>query len=164
MSPEIVVSVRNLQTTFHTRAGPVRAVDGISYEISTRLVGMEGLSVLSRSSSRNYDRTGKTVQQIANDLGVDYVLEGSVRWQRHSDGGSQVRVSPVLVHAPQDVQVWADSYDRDMSEIFAIQTEIASAVATQIGAAISPSADTENDMRVGCVRTPRCSNRRVSSG
>jgi TolB-like protein/tRNA A-37 threonylcarbamoyl transferase component Bud32 len=117
--------------------------DGITDEIATRLVGMDGLSVLSRSSARNYDRAGKTLEQIASDLGVDYVLEGSVRWQRRSDGGSQVRVSPVLVHAPKDVQVWAESYDRDMSEIFAIQTEIASAVATQIGAAISPSADGE---------------------
>lgn len=112
--------------------------DGITDEIATRLVGMDGLSVLSRSSARNYDRAGKTLEQIASDLGVDYVLEGSVRWQRRSDGGSQVRVSPVLVHAPKDVQVWAESYDRDMSEIFAIQTEISSAVATQIGAAISP--------------------------
>ncbi|MBW2542320.1 MAG: tetratricopeptide repeat protein [Deltaproteobacteria bacterium] len=101
--------------------------------------------MLSRSSARNYDRTGKSTQQIATDLGVDYVLEGSVRWQRRSDGDSQVRVSPVLVHAPQDVQVWAESYDRDMSEIFAIQTEIASAVATQIGAAIAPSQDAQPD-------------------
>ena len=112
--------------------------DGITDEIATRLVGTDGIAVLSRSSARNYDRTGKTVQQIASDLGVDYVLEGSVRWQRQADGQSVVRVSPVLVHAPDDRQIWAESYDRDMSQIFAIQTEIASAVATQIGTALAP--------------------------
>jgi len=125
---------------FENRGEPEDAyfAEGITDEIATRLVGTDGVAVLSRSSARNYDRTGKTILQIAEDLGVDYVLEGSVRWQGRTDAESLVRVSPVLVYAPEDRQVWADSYDRDMREIFAIQTEIASAVATQIGTALAP--------------------------
>jgi TolB-like protein/cytochrome c-type biogenesis protein CcmH/NrfG len=109
---------------------------GITDEIATRLVGTRGLAVISRSSARQYDRTGKTMQQIADDLGVDYVLEGSVRWQRIDDDNSQVRVSPVLVHAPDDRQIWAQSYDRAMEQIFEIQSEIAVQVASQIGAVL----------------------------
>lgn len=105
---------------------------GISEEIANRLTAVPDVRVLSRSSARQYDRTSRSMQQIADDLGVDYVLEGTVRWRR-DDAGSRVRVSPVLVRAREDEQVWAESFDRTMEEIFAIQTEIAASVARGIG-------------------------------
>jgi hypothetical protein len=82
---------------------------GISEEITSRLATLQGLGVLSRNSAVQYDRTGKTMQQIAKDLGVDYVLDGSVRWARKSDGTSQVRITPQLVHARDDLQIWSNS-------------------------------------------------------
>ena len=106
---------------------------GVSEEIANRLTALPDVRVVSRSSARQYDRSGRTMAQIADDLDVDYVLEGTVRWQRASSG-SRVRVSPVLVRAREDEQVWAESFDRTMEEIFAIQTEIAASVARSIGA------------------------------
>jgi serine/threonine protein kinase/tetratricopeptide (TPR) repeat protein len=120
---------------------------GITDEIVTSLTGVDGLRVLSRTSAANYDRTGKTMLQIAADLGVDYVLEGSVRWQRDADGTSRVRVTPLLTQAASDEQVWAERYDRAMEEIFAVQSEIASEVVRSLGVTLAvttvgPATDT----------------------
>jgi TolB-like protein/tetratricopeptide (TPR) repeat protein len=109
---------------------------GVADEITTRLAGVEGLRVLSRSSAMQYDRTGKTPPQIGSDLGVDYVLEGAVRWQRSTDGASRVRVTPQLVGTDAGVQLWAESFDRSMEEIFDVQTEIADAVVDRLGLAL----------------------------
>ena len=112
---------------------------GITDEIVTSLTGVDGLRVLSRTSSQHYDRTGKTMQQIATDLGVDYVLEGSVRWQRQDGGASRVRVTPQLVNAATDEQVWAERYDRTMDEIFTVQSEIADEVVRSLGVTLAVS-------------------------
>lgn len=114
---------------------------GVTDEIITSLTGVDGLRVLSRTSSQQYDRTGKTMQQIAQDLGVDYVLMGSVRWQRGGDGASQVRVTPQLVSATTDEQLWAARYDRAMEEIFAMQSEIATEVVTNLGVTLAIGAE-----------------------
>lgn len=113
---------------------------GVSEEIANRLTALPDVRVLSRSSAQQYDRTGRSMSQIAEDLNVDFVLEGTVRWQRDA-AGSRIRVSPVLVQARDDEQVWAESYDRRMEEIFAIQSEIAGAVARKIGARLSTEAE-----------------------
>jgi len=106
---------------------------GVTEEITSRLAMLHGLRVLSRTSSVQYDRAGKTMQQISQDLGVDYVLEGSVRWSRDQSGTSRVRVTPQLIRAHEDVHVWANNYDRSMDEIFRIQSEIASEVVDKLG-------------------------------
>ncbi len=98
---------------------------GVSDEITSRLSTLQGLGVLSRTSAVQYDRKGKTMQTIATDLGVDYVLDGTVRWARGSAGGSEVRITPQLTRAHEDRQIWSASYDRSMDEIFRIQSEIA---------------------------------------
>ena len=106
---------------------------GVTEEITSRLAMLHGLRVLSRTSAVQYDRAGKTMQQISQDLGVDYVLEGSVRWSRDQSGTSRVRVTPQLIRAREDVHVWANNYDRSMDEIFRIQSEIASEVVDKLG-------------------------------
>jgi serine/threonine protein kinase/TolB-like protein/Flp pilus assembly protein TadD len=111
---------------------------GISEEITSRLAMLQGLGVISRTSAAQYDRTGKTMQQIATDLGVDFVLDGSVRWARKRDGTSQVRITPQLVRARDDLQVWSNSYDRSMDEIFRIQSEIAAEVVGKLGMTLVP--------------------------
>ncbi len=110
---------------------------GITDEIITSLTGIDGVRVLSRASSQQYDRAGKSMQEIAADLGVDYVLEGSVRWQRNADGSSRVRVTPQLMDADTDEQIWAERYDRAMEEIFKVQSEIAAEVVRSLGVTLA---------------------------
>ncbi len=105
---------------------------GMTDEITTRLAGVQGLSVISRTSAQQYDRSGKTMSQVAQDLGIDYVLEGSVRWERSSDGANRVRISPQLIKAKDDSYLWAENYDRAMNEVFKVQSEIAEAVVRKL--------------------------------
>jgi TolB-like protein/tetratricopeptide (TPR) repeat protein len=109
---------------------------GIADEITSRLSALKDLGVLSRTSALRYERTGRTMPQIAEDLGVDYVLDGTVRWARDASGKSAVRVTPQLVRAREDRQVWSSSYDRTMDQIFTIQSEIAGEVVDRLGVAI----------------------------
>ncbi len=111
---------------------------GITEEITTRLAGVDDLSVMSRTSAAQYDRTGKTMQQIREDLAVDYVLDGSVRWEKRSEGSNRVRVSPQLIRVADDSQIWASSFDRSMDEIFRVQSEIAEQVVGELNITLAP--------------------------
>jgi len=113
---------------------------GVTDEIITRLTGVDGLRVVSRTSALHYDRTGKSMPQIASELGVDYVLEGAVRWQRGDGETSRVRVTPQLMDAASDEQLWAEPYDRAMAEIFKVQSEIADEVVRSLGVTLAVSA------------------------
>jgi TolB-like protein/tetratricopeptide (TPR) repeat protein len=106
---------------------------GVTEEITSRLSSVSGLGVISRTSAVQYDRTGKTMKQIAEDLGVDYVLEGSVRWAQNPDGSGRVRITPQLVRASDDVHLWSQTYDREMDDIFLVQSDIAGHVIDQMG-------------------------------
>ena len=106
--------------------------DGMSEEITTRLAGVSGLRVISSTSAMQYKEDRPPLKQIAEELSVDYVLDGSVRWARGEDG-SRVRITPQLVRISDDTQVWADSYDRVIDDVFEMQSEIASEVVAQLG-------------------------------
>lgn len=105
---------------------------GVTEEIIGRLASVQDLEVISRSSSFQYDRAGKTMQQIGTDFAVDYILDGTVRWARDGDG-SRVRISPELVRVDSDTGVWGETYDSDMNDIFQIQTAIATKVIEALG-------------------------------
>jgi len=112
--------------------GPVEDeyfADGITDAITVRLAGIHGLGVISRQSAMQYKKSEKNAQQIAEELGVDYILEGTVQRERPSDPSSQVRVMPQLIRARDDLHVWAQTYDDDMSEVFAVQSDLAERVA-----------------------------------
>jgi len=100
---------------------------GMTEEITSRLAAVRDLGVISRASAVAYDRKGRTLRDIGRDLGVQYVLDGTVRWQR-SDGASRVRVTPVLASVADDTQVWSERYDRTLDELFAVQSAIAESV------------------------------------
>jgi len=106
--------------------------DGMSEEITTRLAGISGLRVVSSTSAMQYKENRPPLQQIAEELDVDYVLDGSVRWARSEDD-SRVRITPQLVRTSDDSQMWAESYDRVMEDVFEMQSEIASEVVAQLG-------------------------------
>jgi TolB-like protein len=98
--------------------------EGIEEEILTRLASIANLRVISRSSTQQYQNRPRNLSQIAKQLGVANVLEGSV--QKAAD---QVRVNVQLIDARTDSHLWAQSYDRKLTDIFAVQTQIAREVA-----------------------------------
>lgn len=102
--------------------------DGITSEITSRLASIRSLGIISRQTAVEYDRKGKTLRQIGEDLGVEYALEGTVLWDRSRESESRVRVIPQLIRTSDDTQLWSESYERDINDIFAVQSEIAEKV------------------------------------
>jgi TolB-like protein len=98
--------------------------DGISEEILNVLAAIDGLKVASRTSAFSFKGTNTPIPQIARQLGVAHVLEGSVR-----RAGNRVRITAQLIDARNDQHLWSDAYDRDLTDIFAVQEEIAKAIA-----------------------------------
>jgi len=107
-------------------------VDGITDEITSRLSALDGVEVISRTSAARYKETNKTTRQIGDELGVDYMLEGSVRWDRTNGGNGRVRVTTQLVRVSDDTHLWANSYDRVIGDVFSVQSEIAEEVAKKL--------------------------------
>lgn len=105
---------------------------GVTEEIIGRLASVRDLEVISRSSAFQYDRSGKTMREIGADFNVDYILDGTVRWARGSDG-SRVRISPQLVRVANDTGVWGETYDSGMDDIFQVQTAISTKVIAALG-------------------------------
>jgi TolB-like protein/class 3 adenylate cyclase/Flp pilus assembly protein TadD len=108
--------------------------DGVQDEILTDLARIADLKVISRTSVIGYrDTAGRNLRKVGQELGVAHLLEGSV--QR---AGNRVRVNAQLVDARTDAHLWAQTYDRDLADVFAIQSEIAKAIADQLQAKLSP--------------------------
>ena len=105
---------------------------GVTEEITSRLAAVNGLAVISRTSASQYVKTKKTITEIGGELCVDYVLEGTVRWARAQKGSDRVRITPQLVRVSDDTHIWADNYDRNVEDIFQIQTDIAQRVVEQL--------------------------------
>jgi TolB-like protein/DNA-binding winged helix-turn-helix (wHTH) protein/Tfp pilus assembly protein PilF len=109
--------------------------DGVQDEVLTNLARIADLKVISRISVMQYKSgIARNLRQIARELGVTHVVEGSV--QR---AGNRVRVNAQLLDARTDRHVWAQIYDRDLADVFAIQSEIAKTIADQLEAKLSPS-------------------------
>src|SRR5262245_13282352 len=107
--------------------------DGVQDDLLTKLAKVADLKVISRTSVMGYQGKQNT-RQIANDLGVSHLLEGSVR-----KTGAWLHINVQLIDARTDSHIWAEEYDRDLKEMFAMQSEIAQKVAGQLHAKISPS-------------------------
>jgi len=109
--------------------------EGVTDEIVSRLTSVPGLGVISRTTAIQYDRKDKTLAQIGEDLGVNFVLDGTIRWDRHG-GTNRVRVTPQLVRVSDGTNAWSTSYDRNLDDVFTIQSEIATQVVTSIDASL----------------------------
>lgn len=107
--------------------------NGMTEEITSLLATIKTLSVISRKSAIHYAKTDKTIKQIGEELGVSYILEGTVRWAISPDGFDKVRITPQLIRVSDDTHIWADNYDRQITDIFEIQSEIAQKVVEQLG-------------------------------
>jgi serine/threonine-protein kinase len=108
--------------------------EGIQDEILTRLAKIADLKVISRTSTQHYKSTPENLPEIARQLGVAHILEGSV--QRSGDA---VRVNVQLIKAANDSHLWADTFDRKLTDIFSVESEVAKAIADQLQAKISPT-------------------------
>jgi TolB-like protein len=106
--------------------------DGIADDIITELSRSRSLFVIARNSSFTYKGRAIDIKQAARELGVRYVLEGSVR-----RSGARLRVIAQLIDAQTGNHIWADRYDRGLEDLFAVQDEITAAVVTAIGPAVA---------------------------
>jgi len=107
--------------------------DGITEEITSRLSGISGLGVIARTSTIQYKKSSKTLQQIAGELGVTYILQGTIRWGATKEGVSRVRVNPALIKVNDATQVWSQPFEGEVSDVFKLQSDIASEVAGALG-------------------------------
>jgi adenylate cyclase len=115
--------------------------DGIAEDIITALSRFPSLFVIARNSSFTYKGRAVDVKQVGRELGVRYVLEGSLR-----KAGNRIRVTAQLIDSTTGMHVWADRYDRDLADIFAVQDEITTAVTVAIAPAIA-DAELQRAMR-----------------
>jgi TolB-like protein len=108
--------------------------DGIQDEILTRLSKIADLKVISRTSTQHYKSAPENLPEIAKQLGVAHILEGSVQ-----KSGDAVRVNVQLIKAATDAHLWADTFDRKLTDIFSVESEVAKAIADQLRAHLTGS-------------------------
>ena len=107
--------------------------DGIHEEIIAQLSKIRGLKVISRTSVMRYKKTQQPAREIGRALGVSHLLGGTVR-----RAGQRVRISAQLIDSDADENVWAETYDRDMTDVFAIQSEVAEQIAERMQTRVTP--------------------------
>jgi TolB-like protein/DNA-binding winged helix-turn-helix (wHTH) protein/Flp pilus assembly protein TadD len=112
-------------------------VDGVTDALTTELAQIRALRVVSRTSVMRYKETKKPLPEIARELNVDAVVEGAV-----VRSGERVRLTAQLIHARTDRHLWAESYERDLRDILALQSEVARAIANKIRVQVTPQEQT----------------------
>jgi serine/threonine-protein kinase len=114
-------------------AGEEYFAAGMTDEITSRLGAVSGLGVVPSRAVQRYARTNMTMREIGRKLGIDYLLAGSVRWDGADSGSNSVRVTLELLRAEDERQLWATTYDREMTDIFKVQSDIAEQVIERLG-------------------------------
>ena len=105
--------------------------DGLTEEITSKLSGLTGLGVIARSSAMQYKKTTKSIKQIGEELGVSYILQGTVRWEKENNS-TTVRVNPQLVKVADGTQIWSEPAVAVLESAFKLQADIASHVASAL--------------------------------
>ena len=125
-APEKSIAVLPFENLSEDKANAYFA-DGIQDEILTRLSKIADLKVISRTSTQHYKSAPENLSEIARQLGVAHILEGRVQ-----KSGDAVRVNVQLIKAANDSHLWADTYDRKLTDIFSVESEVAKAIADQL--------------------------------
>jgi serine/threonine-protein kinase len=110
---------------------------GVTEAITTQLTGIAGLSVIPRSTAARYRNSDKSLADIGRELGVGYVLEGTVQWEDQKGGAPRVRVSPELIRIADTSSVWAHGYDAVLSSVFQVYSDVATEVAKSLEVALA---------------------------
>src|SRR6266496_3003226 len=129
--PEKSIAVLPFENRSEERANAYFA-EGIQDEILTRLSKVADLKVISRTSTQHYKSAPENLREIARQLGVAHILEGSVQ-----KSGDIVRVNVQLIEAANDSQLWADTFDRKLTDILSVESEVAKAIAGQLRAKLT---------------------------
>lgn len=129
--PEKSIAVLPFENRSEEKANAYFA-DGIQDEILTRLAKISDLKVISRTSTQHYKSTPGNLREIARQLGVAHIVEGSVQ-----KSGDAVRVNVQLIKAANDTHIWADTFDRKLTDIFSVESDIAKAIAEQLSAQLT---------------------------
>ena len=114
--------------------------DGVTEAVRGKLTGLPGIEVIGSASSAQYRKSAKTPQQIGEELGVRYLLIGHVRWAKGAGGTSRVQVSPELVDVGTAADKWQQPFDAPLTDVFAVQADIATKVAHALQVALTPVA------------------------
>ena len=123
--------------------------DGITDEVRGKLATLGGLKVIASSSAGQYKRSAKSPEQIAQELGVQYLLVGKIRWEKKADGQSRVRVIPELVQVASGAAAttrWQQPFDAALTDVFQVQADIAGRVARELNLVLADS--TRQDLAV----------------
>ena len=121
--------------------------DGLTEEMITQITRLQAseLAVIARTTAEHYDSSSKSLDQMKKELGVGYVLEGKVR-----RGGNRVRITAQLIQLKDQTQLWAETYERDLSDVLSVQADIAQAIAREINLALNLSQSTRlSDLQKG---------------
>lgn len=121
--------------------------DGMADAIMAHLAGQEGLGVIARNSALQYKHTEKTIAQIGNELGVDYVLDGSIQFESPADPKGRIRVIPQLIRVADNTNLWAETYEEEASGVFDVQSSIAQQVAQALNVTLLQSQRTARNNR-----------------
>jgi TolB-like protein len=123
-------------------SGDAYFADGVTDAVRDKLAELPGLEIIARASSEQYRRTRKPPVVIGRELGVKYLLTARVRWDRVA-GANRVQVRPELVDAATAAEKWGHPFDAPLTDVFAVQSDIATRVADALGVALSPALRTE---------------------
>jgi len=110
--------------------------DGLAEEITSKLTTLEDLQVISSATAASHARADTGTQQIGERLGAAHVVLGTVQWDDRDTPNPRVRVTPQLIRVADDIQIWSESFDRSATEPLEVQSEIAGAVARQVGMSV----------------------------
>ena len=124
--------------------------DGMTDALITELAQIGSLRVISRTSSMQYKQTAKSLREIARELNVDGIVEGTV--QR---SGDQVRITAQLIQAPADKHLWASSYERDLRNVFTLERDVAGDIAHQVQARLSTQNQAPGPRNQAALAQPR---------
>jgi TolB-like protein len=112
--------------------------DGMTEAITNRLASISGITVIGRQSAKRYVGSDKSPREIGGELGVNYLLTGSVRWDKTQRGRNLVSVRPALLRVADGSQIWSEPYDAVLSEEFKLQSNVAERVARALDVALLP--------------------------
>jgi serine/threonine-protein kinase len=110
--------------------------DGLTDAVRGKLAALPNLQVAARASSAQYKRTSKSPQEIGRELGVQYLLTGTVRWEKDGVGQGRVQVSPELVQVSTASTKWQEPFDAALTDVFQVQADVATRVAQALGVAL----------------------------
>ena len=111
--------------------------DGVTDQITSKLASMGNIGVISTSSAEKLAKENKSNKEIGKELGVDYILNGTVLWAKTGKNENRVRITPQLTRVSDNTITWSNSYDKVLNDIFAVQNEIAQKVVNQLGGSLA---------------------------